>query len=799
MRCAAVIALILLATTPPAAGQALGSLEGVVADSSGARLPGVTVEITPKVGDRVVATTTTDRQGWYRVAALQPGPYVIRFTLAGFTRQQLPVVVTSSQPTVFGATLEVDRLTESVEVIASDVSPSLAALEAVKFGNQVQVVSAEAIERSGSTNFAEAMQFLAKGVNIGYSPDEGEYTIRLDGGGDRDTLVVLDGVPLFDRGPALEDIWGATTIDPHMIERVEVFRGGNSLFYGSNGGIGVVSVVTKRPDGTRKGDFGVNFGSFKTRELWGNYSFPLDADGRHSVMFYGSMQVTDGPRIFDPNLFVDNVALAGGIQGYPLNRNNIGGKYLFKIGADTAFRLNAQFTEVYFQDAFPGTEVLSPNTTRFPIIDASLEKRWGKSLTEVSLYYSNPTLYNTELFPEICRIASGCVDPNNPSQVVPRGAWTGAVEPFANKGFGSSNQFSGGFKEYGATLRSTIDLGKYLALAAGVQTVRYQDDSDPVFPVGDEQTTVTGLFVDVRPRLPFSPKTSIAFAARRDFANTFADRTVWKFGARQPVGDSFYLRANGGTSYSTPRNTELHNQSATLVGNPDLTTEETETYNTGIGINRTFDGGGLVAEVGGFRTDINNRIQTTSGLTPNTYFNNAAVTEIRGLTADLDLTLNGQWTFNVGYTKQEAVPASGPQKGVQINETSEWFAQGAVGWTSKNERLNLQLLSRYQGPEYSTGGPAVGGVPRYRHNFGDYAVVNATVNYYVGDSRQHRVQLRVVNMFDEKYAERWGFANQFYGSAFNRGEFTNTDDRYFFGYPFEGKPRSVFLSISTRF
>ena len=35
--------------------------------------------------------------------------------------------------------------------------------------------------------------------------------------------------------------------------------------------------------------------------------------------------------------------------------------------------------------------------------------------------------------------------------------------------------------------------------------------------------------------------------------------------------------------------------------------------------------------------------------------------------------------------------------------------------------------------------------------------------------------------------------------CFNRGEFTNTDDRYFYGYPFEGKPRSFFVSYSTRF
>ncbi len=468
------------------------------------------------------------------------------------------------------------------DVVVTGVRASQKAAEAVEFGNQVQVIRAEEIRASGATNMAELMQFLAKGVNIGYSPDEGEYTIRLDGGGDRDTLVVLDGVPLYDRGPALEDIWGSTTIDPHMIERVEVFRGGNSLFFGSNGGVGVISLVTKKPDGTTKGEIGVTYGSFETRELWANYSFPLDKDGRHSLMVYGSELATDGPRIFDPTKFVDNVALAGGIQTYALNRNNIGAKYLWKIDPDTELLLNAQYTELWFQDAFPNTEVFSPNTTRYPIIDAAFSHRWNESvLTEVNAYYSNPTLYNTELYPEVCLIDAGCVDPNNPQVVIPKGAWTGAVEPFLRKGFGEGNQNKGGFKEYGATVRNTLNFGSHFEMVAGAQWVRFQNDSDPVYFVGNEATTVTGLFVDARPRLPFSPDTAISLAVRTDFSNAFDSKTIWKFGFRQPLPGGFYVRANGGTSYSLPRNTELYRNfdvpegtPITVIGNPNLRPEE---------------------------------------------------------------------------------------------------------------------------------------------------------------------------------------------------------------------------------
>ena len=733
-----------------------------------------------------------------------------------------------------------------VVTVSGQASESKQAEEAIQFGNPVQIVSAEDIARSGATNFAEAVQFLVKGVNIGYSPDEGEYTIRLDGGGDRDTLLVLDGVPTYDRGPALEDIWGATTLDPHMIESIEVFRGGNSLFYGSNGGIGVVSVVTKRPDGTRKGDFGINYGSFDTRELWGNYSFPLDKEGAHSLMFYGSMQATDGPRIYDPNKFVDNVAQAGGIQHYPLNRNNIGMKYLWKIDDKTEFRLNGQYTETWFQDAFPNTEVFSPNTVRYPIVDASLERRWNENiLTEASVYYSHPQLWNTELYPEICLRTTGCPDPNNVNRTIPRGAWTGAVEPFPFKGFGYSNQSTGAYEEYGATVRNTVKLGSWLEVVGGVQWLKYQDASDPIFVIADQSTQTTGVFADFRPKLPFSPDTSISLGVRTDFSDAFDSKTIWKFGFRQPLpAYGLYVRANGGTSYSLPRTNELFTNlpppagftgSLGSEGNPNLEPEETETYNAGIGFDHDFGGYRINAELGGFTTDISKRISTFTldnpltnplvltsprvrpefAATYSTWYNNAAVTEIRGLTAEVGLTVGSNWRFNLAYTSQAASENAGSRKGLQLGETPAWFATGVIDWSSNDGRFNVQLLPRFQGAEYATGGPAIAGttkaadlatktpadtgLARYRYNFGNYTVVNATFSYLAGENKEHRFQLRIVNLFDEYYAERYGFANQFYGSAFNRGEFTSTDDRYFYGYPFEGKPRSFFVSYSTRF
>lgn len=674
------------------------------------------------------------------------------------------------------------------------------AAEAITFGNNVQIVGAQEIEASGASNFAELAQFLIKGANIGYSPDEGEYTIRLDGGGDRDTLVVLDGVPLYDRGPALEDIWGSTTIDPHMIERVEVFRGGNSLFFGSNGGIGVISLVTKRPDGTNKVELGASYGAFNSRELWGNARFALDAEGRHSVMIYGGSQQTDGPRIFAPESYVDNVAKAGGIQKYPLNRNNIGLKYLWKVDDQTEFRINGQYTQIEFQDPFPDNETFSPNRVRYPIIDFSVDRRWSDRVyTELSGYWSNPKLNNTETFPEICRIRTGCVDIDNGRRIA-FGDTTGRSTPYPNKGFGAESKV-GGFQERGLNFRNTFNFPKALELVAGVQVISYKNDSDPVFPIGNATNTVTGLYLDARPVIPFSESTKLSLAVRTDFSKGFGSKTIWKFGFRQPIADIFYIRANGGTSYSVPRTNELFSNSPTQVGNPDLKTETTETYNGAVGLTNLFGGVQINAEVGLFRTDIKNRIQGTSGITPSSWFNNTAVTQIRGITADLDFILGKSFSANINFTKQQARLAG---TSVQINETPEYMIGGNIAWHSPDQRFHVTLLPRYQGPEYATGGinvrqPDGSMAPMFRHNFGNYFVMNGSIAYWAGDERQHRFQIRVVNITNSKYAERYGYGNQRFGSAFIRGEIALNSPQYFYGYEFEGKPRAVYGSFTTTF
>jgi hypothetical protein len=68
----------------PTFALAQATLTGVVRDSSGAVLPGVTVETSSPVLIGRVRTAVTDGTGQYRIVELPPGPYEITFTASGF-------------------------------------------------------------------------------------------------------------------------------------------------------------------------------------------------------------------------------------------------------------------------------------------------------------------------------------------------------------------------------------------------------------------------------------------------------------------------------------------------------------------------------------------------------------------------------------------------------------------------------------------------------------------------------------------------------------------------------------------
>src|SRR2546426_5971899 len=64
---------------------AQASMTGVARDTSGAVLPGVSVEASSPALIEKVRSVTTNEAGQYRIENLRPGVYTVTFTLSGFS------------------------------------------------------------------------------------------------------------------------------------------------------------------------------------------------------------------------------------------------------------------------------------------------------------------------------------------------------------------------------------------------------------------------------------------------------------------------------------------------------------------------------------------------------------------------------------------------------------------------------------------------------------------------------------------------------------------------------------------
>lgn len=111
---AAVFASLVLV---PAVAHAQASITGVVRDTSGAVLPGVTVEAASPALIEKIRSVATDGTGQYRIENLRPGPYTVTFALPGFaTVRREGIELTGTFVATVNADLRVGALEETVTV-----------------------------------------------------------------------------------------------------------------------------------------------------------------------------------------------------------------------------------------------------------------------------------------------------------------------------------------------------------------------------------------------------------------------------------------------------------------------------------------------------------------------------------------------------------------------------------------------------------------------------------------------------------------------------------------------------------
>lgn len=173
-----------------ARGQQSSAISGVVRDSSGGVLPGVTVEATSPSLIEKVRTAVTDGQGRYVIGDLVPGIYIVTFTMEGFSSvRQDSFTLTSGFTAQVNADLQVGALEETLTVTAA------VPLVDISSGKRQTVVTADVLSTLPvSTKNLQALIEITPGWS-GLSDVGGQY-LQEPGAfhGKRGSKVSFDGM-----------------------------------------------------------------------------------------------------------------------------------------------------------------------------------------------------------------------------------------------------------------------------------------------------------------------------------------------------------------------------------------------------------------------------------------------------------------------------------------------------------------------------------------------------------------------------------------------------------------------------
>ncbi len=240
----------LLAVASFALAQTTGEIRGQAKDSTGAVLPGVSIEVKgPALQGAKTAVTGPD--GSYRVSLLPPGQYTVTFSLAGFGPVRKNVAVQLDKTVVVEGTLS---LSTTAEVTVTGQAPVIDATSSGTGAN----FTADVLKGLPLGRGFTAVATKAPNVIQGFGVDN--TGINIQGSTGAENNFMIDGVD------TTEVQYGRSgkAAPSEFIQEIEVKSGGFQAEYGHTQG-GVLNAITKSGGNTFHGDvFGYYTGASST-------------------------------------------------------------------------------------------------------------------------------------------------------------------------------------------------------------------------------------------------------------------------------------------------------------------------------------------------------------------------------------------------------------------------------------------------------------------------------------------------------------------------------------------------------
>lgn len=579
------------------------------------------------------------------------------------------------------------------------LSGGLTPVESAAYGRAVTVITGAELKARGVKSVQDALRAVP-GVSV--SSAGGNFTqVRIRGSEADHTLFLIDGV----EAAGGDGAYSLSGVDTANIERIEVLRGPQSVFYGSNASAGVINIIT------RTGDIGTQYGTTAEVGSHGstNISGFLSQRGERGGLSLSFSDARDAGYDFsgdggerdatDRTTWV----LKGDIQALDT----------VKLG----FNLRKS-DEKYDYD---GTNFAAADAASYVVDDPTL---FGESDEVTMSLFAQHDLLEGRVQQRLT------YELTDNDQSLNGGAVTNTQT--------EAYKYRLSFGIDGGTVATANHLASLL--------LEHESDRSSSNPLFSRHTQSVALEY----RGSFMDALDVQAGVRFDDNSVFKDATSWTLGASYTLpGSGVRLHASAGTGIVNPSYFELYAAAFGTVGNPNLTPEESRSFD--IGVEVPFAQGRGVVDVTYFNEEVDNEISFVA--VPgggNTYINQTGTSKRQGVEVQGQYAATDTLDLRMFYTYLDAENPNGsvevrrPEHELGIGMTAQTFG-GRASVSVDLRHVMDNFDSRFFPPF------GVGKLP-------DYTTVDVAARYAMTDAVD--ATFRVSNLFDESQTDVWGYAGR---------------------------------------
>lgn len=628
---------------------------------------------------------------------------------------RVPMTTTAAAVTIgalFPAVAHDADNSDVIEVWGERLEETLAQ-ELADYGSRVEVIDFRQIQDGGYFDASQVLQNLVPGLYL--APKNGAFdyvNVSLQGSRTKDVLWLVDGVRISNR------LYNSTTpldtIPAHMIERIEVLKGGQGLFYGTQAVGGVINVITKnfstRPDGA------LSVGADTNEGLHFN-GYARSAIGPHHIVIYASHDEADG---FQPFRTEDYQPSATDRErGYEVT--TFGAKYGIDFSDALRFSATYQHTDAKLDFASAEDRAISFNERNEEILSAKID--WAPT-DRLDLFVKAYWHDWDSNFTRIDNVLG--LDGQPTGELVTR-----------------SDRAIWQFDDYGVNVLSQYAVADNIDALVGYDFQKYGGRDDE-FLIGQQEESVHAPFAQVRMRANIFNGARLAAGVRHNAPSDGQSKTVWNVSGEVDLTEQLFARTLVGTAFRLPSAYELYViDPCCETGNPNLVGETSFNAEIAFGGNHA----GFFWEIIGFHRNVEDLISIDYSLPayPNGFLvNTDDEIEVLGAEIILGIQLTDAVRATLDYTHTSAETKGSNE---QITDVPRDTFKALLDWSPATVPVGVNVSVNYVGDVFDSVG---GGVGRVEH--GNYAVVDLAGHFFLDSDRRYRIGARLENVFDEDYA-----------------------------------------------